>query len=301
MATAKQVMSDPAIQQGRRHRGEHYLRTLVDASDDAIIGHDLHGTILSWNKGAEKIFGYNADEILQQSVSVLIPPGHPNEFPAIMIRLERGEPIEKYETTRIHKDGHLIDVSVTISPVKNKSGVIVGASVIARDITEHWEAQNTILGLRALVDACDDAIIGKTMDGTIISWNKGAEKIYGYKTKEILGRPISVLMPPEHPTEFPEIMIRLQRGEHIERYETTRIHKDGHLIDVSVTISPVKNKDGIVVGASVVARDITEHREAQNTILGLRALVEASEDAIIGKTTDGTIVSWNKGAEKIYG
>jgi PAS domain S-box-containing protein len=306
MSAAKQIIKEaiiqkPAIHKGRRGRGDNYLRTLVDASDDAVIGHDLHGTILSWNKGAEKIYGYKAEEILGQSISVLIPPGHPNEFPAIMIRLQRGEHVEKYEAKRINKDGYPIDVSITISPVENNGGMLVGASVIARDVTEHREAQNTILGLRALVDASNDAIIGKTMDGTIVSWNKGAEKIYGYKAKEILGRSITVLIPPEHPNEFPEIMLRLQRGEHIENYETRRIHKDGHPIDVSVSISPVKNKEGLVVGASVIARDISEHREAQNSILGLRALVDASDDAIIGKTMDGTIISWNKGAEKVYG
>jgi PAS domain S-box-containing protein len=271
MGAAKQVMKEPRIQKpsihkGRHGRGENYLRTLVDACDDAVTGHDLHGTILSWNRGAEKTYGYKADEILGQSISVLIPPGHPNDFPATMIRLQRGEPIEKYEARRIHKDGHPIDVSVAISPMNNKSGTLVGASVIARDITEHREAQNTILGLRARVDASDDAIIGKTMDGTIISWNKGAEKIYGYKAEEILGRSISVLIPLDHSNEFPEIMVRLQRGEHIEKYETRRIHKDGHPIDVSITISPVKNKGGMLVGASVVARDITLQKQADDAL-----------------------------------
>jgi PAS domain S-box-containing protein len=132
---AKLLKFDPGIQKGRRYLGEHYLRALVDASDDAIIGKTTDGTILSWNKGAEKIYGYKAEEILGQSISVLMPRGHPNEFPEIMIRLQRGEQIGKYEARSIHKDGHPIDVSVTISPVKNRGGVVVGASVIARDIT----------------------------------------------------------------------------------------------------------------------------------------------------------------------
>src|SRR5262249_11684059 len=99
--------------------------------------------------------------------------------------------------------------------------------------------------------------------GTIVSWNKGAENIYGYKAEEALGMPISVLMPPDCPNEFPEIMLRLRRGEHISKYEATRIHKDGHPIDVSLTISPVRAKDGNVVGASVIARDITDQKQAQ--------------------------------------
>jgi PAS domain S-box-containing protein len=121
------------------------------------------------------------------------------------------------------------------------------------------------MDLRALVDASDDAIIGKTVDGIIISWNQGAEKIYGYKAEEVLGQSISLLIPPGHPDELPEIMKRLHRGEHIKSSETTRIRKDGQLIDVSVTISPMK-RGGTVVGACVVARDITEQRQAQEAL-----------------------------------
>jgi PAS domain S-box-containing protein len=119
------------------------------------------------------------------------------------------------------------------------------------------------LDLTALIEASDDAIIGKTLDGTIVSWNKGAEKIYGYKADEILGRPISVLIPPGQPDELPAIMKRLRRGQHIKSYETTRVHKDGHFVEVSVTISPVKNKAGTIVGACVVARDITRHKQTE--------------------------------------
>ena len=128
------------------------------------------------------------------------------------------------------------------------------------------EALNTVLSLRALVEASDDAIIGKAMDGTIVSWNKGAEKIYGYTAEEIIGKSISVLISPGHANEFPEIMARLRRGEHIERYETKRIDKHGNAIDVSVTISPVKSSGGMVVGACVVARDITEQRRDQEAL-----------------------------------
>jgi len=119
------------------------------------------------------------------------------------------------------------------------------------------------LGTTAIVEASYDAIIGKTLDGTIVSWNRGAEKIYGYKAEEMLGRSISEPMPPDRPDEFSAIMKALRRGQHIESYETTRVHKDGHLIDVSVTISPVRNNAGIVVGASVVAQDITKHKRAE--------------------------------------
>ena len=122
------------------------------------------------------------------------------------------------------------------------------------------------LDLTAMIEASDDAVIGKTLDGTIVSWNRGAEELYGYEAKEILGRSISVLIPSNRPDELPAIMDRLSRGERIRNYETTRVHKDGHLIDVSVTISPAINKVGMVVGASAVARDITQRKQAEEAL-----------------------------------
>ena len=119
------------------------------------------------------------------------------------------------------------------------------------------------LYLTAIVEASDDAIIGKTLDGIIVSWNKGAEKIYGYKAEEVLGHSIAILQPPGKHDELPGIMKRLRRGQRIESYETTRVHKDGHLIDISVTISPVKDEAGKVVGASAVARDITKRKQKE--------------------------------------
>jgi PAS domain S-box-containing protein len=266
MGVAKSLKSSRIQKVPRKPLKELGLRALVDACDHAIIGTDANGIIVSWNKGAEKICGYKAEEALGRSISILIPPDHPDELPEIMTRLRRGEHIATFETTRIHKDGHPIDLSISISPVIGRGDVVVGASVVAHDITQHKATQNALIDLRALVDASDDAIIGKTADGTIVSWNTGAEKVYGYKSEEALGRSISILIPPDHPDELPEIMTRLRRGEHIATFETTRIHKDGHPIDVSVTISPVKGRGGVVVGATAVARDITKQKETEEAL-----------------------------------
>jgi PAS domain S-box-containing protein len=127
--------------------------------------------------------------------------------------------------------------------------------MISSAIQEVQRERSENLDLRALIDASDDAIIGTDINGTILSWNKGAEKITGYKAEEILGRPVSVFVPPDRFPEHTENLMRLRRGEHIERFETIRIHKDGHPVDVSITISPIKGRGGVVVGASVVARD----------------------------------------------
>lgn len=124
--------------------------------------------------------------------------------------------------------------------------------------------------LAAIVDSTDDAVIGKTMDGTVVSWNPGAERLYGYAPHEIVGKPISILMPPERPDEFPSIMNRLRRGERVDHYETIRITKDGRRLNISVTISPVRDASGTIVGASAIARDITPQKRAIDELIRLR-------------------------------
>jgi PAS domain S-box-containing protein len=124
--------------------------------------------------------------------------------------------------------------------------------------------------LAAIVDSSDDAIIGKTLDGTIISWNRGAEQIYGYRKDEVIGRRIAILIPPDRADELQRIMARLREGKRIDHYQTVRVRKDGRRIDVSVTISPVRGEDGQIVGASTIARDITAQQEAIREALHLR-------------------------------
>jgi PAS domain S-box-containing protein len=150
------------------------------------------------------------------------------------------------------------------------------------DIHEHNEAAQLRGLLAAIVDSSDDAIIGKTLDAIIVSWNAGAEWLYGYSAAEMVGQPIAILIPPDHPDELPTIMNRLKRGERIEHFETQRVHKDGTRLTVSLTISPIRDNTGTIIGASAIARDVTEHRrtEAEREQLLAReraALAEAQE------------------------
>ena len=124
--------------------------------------------------------------------------------------------------------------------------------------------------LAAIVDSTDDAVIGKKLDGTIISWNKGAERIYGYTPDEVIGQPISILIPPDRPDELPGILARLARGERIEHYLTRRAKKSGVVIDVSVTISPVRDETGKIIGASAIARDVTAQQDAVKEAIRIR-------------------------------
>ena len=135
-----------------------FLAAIVESAEDAIVGKTLEGIVTSWNQGAEKVFGYTAEEMIGRSITTLIPPDHPNEEPAILERICRGERVEHYETQRIRKDGQIIDVSLTISPIRNRAGTIVGASKIARDITERKlvEARERE-ALQQARTACEDA------------------------------------------------------------------------------------------------------------------------------------------------
>ena len=246
---------------------------MVESSADAIVGHTLDRRIVCWNRGAESIYGYAPDEVIGQPSSILMLPGQ-NELPAVIERIRRGEQVEHYETRRLRKDGAVIDVSIAVSPISTHDGEVVGVSVVGRDISERKQTEEALLRLAAIVNSSDDAIIGKTMDTTIVSWNRGAERIYGYTAAEVVGRPISILLPPGSEDEVPAIMDRLRRGEKVDHYETKRQRKDGTVIDVSVTVSLIKTRSGQTIGASAVARDITERKQAEaarSTITRLEA------------------------------
>jgi PAS domain S-box-containing protein len=236
---------------------------MAETSADAIVGHTLDPRIVYWNQGAERLYGYAPDEVIGQPSAVLMPPGH-NELPAIIERIRRGELVPHYDTRQRRKDGTVIDVSVAVSPIRTRDNELVGVSVVARDISERKRAEEALARLAAIVDSSEDAIIGKTLDTTIISWNHGAERIYGYTGTEAIGQPIGILLPPGSEDEVPTIMERIRRGEKVEHYETKRQRKDGTIIDVSVTVSPIKTRDGEVIGASAVARDITERKQAES-------------------------------------
>ncbi|MEO8100269.1 MAG: PAS domain S-box protein [Acidobacteriota bacterium] len=250
------------------------LSAIVDSSDDAIISKDLSGIITSWNKSAERLFGYTAEEVIGRSVKVLIPRDRLNEEPEILLRLQHGERVDHFETIRQRKDGTLFAISLTISPVKDATGKIVGASKIAHDLTDRRKSEHADQLLGAIVDSSDDAIISKDLSGIITSWNKSAERLFGYTAEEAVGKHVTLLIPPDRLQEEPEILRKLQNGERVDHFETIRQRKDGALLEISLTISPVRDASGKVVGASKIARDITERRRAEEYIRRLNQDLE---------------------------
>jgi len=157
-------------------------------------------------------------------------------------------------------------VMYNASVYRDRSGEIVGLFAAARDISRLKNAEEKNLWLAAIVESSDDAIIGKTLDGIITSWNKGAATVYGYKDNEVLGKPISLLVPSDRQDEISQFLERISRGKHVEHHETVRRKKDGPEIDVSLTISPIRNAEGRIIGASTIARDITAHKRAEDAL-----------------------------------
>jgi PAS domain S-box-containing protein len=397
-----------------------FLEAIVESSDDAIISKDLHWTITTWNRGAERIFGYTAAEVVGGPISVIVPPEKGQEESEFLRRIAGGERIEHFETVRVRKDGQRVEVSVAISPL-HKDGRIIGASTIARDISAQKrmlrEAQNqrsrlevtlasigdavivtdltaavtfmnsvaegltgwkmdeargqplevvfnivnestrrraenpitralrdgVIIGLAnhtvliarngleyaiddsaapireetgeifgvvlvfrdvtgaraaadfrerlaAIVQSSDDAIVGKDLIGRITSWNAGAMRLFGYTAEEAIGRPISIIIPPDRLQEETMILERLRRGERVEHFETLRVTKDRRKVFVSLTISPIHDAEGHVIGASKIARDITESKRMEQELVEARLRIEKYsqelEQTVQERTTD---------------
>ena len=250
------------------------LAAIVDSSDDAIVSKTLDGVITSWNRGAEQLFGYTAAEAVGRHISLIIPADRRGEEDDVLARIRRGEKIDHFETVRQTKDGRQFPISLTVSPIRDVHGRVIGASKVARDITERQQSDTLRARLAAIVDCSDDAIVSKTLDGVITSWNRGAERLFGYTAADAVGRHISLIIPADRRTEEEDVLARLRRGEKIDHFETVRQTKDGRQIDISLTVSPLKDVHGRVIGASKVARDITERRLAEEALRRERETLE---------------------------
>ena len=214
------------------------LQAIVDSSDDAIVSKTVHGIITSWNRAAEKMFGYSANEVIGRSIRLIIPPELQAEEDYVLGQIRLGERVEHYETARQTKDGRLVDISLTVSPIRNAQGEVVGASKIARDISDRKRLESL---MSAVIDSSDDAIVTKDLNGVITSWNGAAQKMFGYSASEVIGQSIRLIIPPELQAEEDYVLGEIRRGDRIDHYETVRQAKNGRRIDISLTVSPIRN------------------------------------------------------------
>ena len=234
------------------------LDAIISSSDDAIYTKSRDATITSWNPAAERLYGYTAEEAVGKPVAMIVPPARAGEDVMVLGRILRGERVEHYETERLRKDGRIVRVSLTVSPLREGDGTISGASIIARDITDRHAADEGRALLAAIVDASDDAIYAKSRAGVLTTWNAAAERLYGYTAEEAIGRPVAMLIPEHRTGEDTVVLARILGGERVEHFETERRAKDWSLVHVSVSASPVRTSDGTIIGASIVARDIRQ-------------------------------------------
>ena len=242
------------------------LAAIVESSDDAIIAEDLNGLVQTWNRGAEGIYGYSAAEMIGKTMQVLLPPNRMGEEVSILRAIQSGECVHHFATPRVSKGGRSINVSLTVSPIRNRQGRIIGASHVARDVTDRVKFQRAVAHLAAIVDFSDDAIIGKSADGVIETWNGGAERIYGYTASEMIGGSLARLLPEDRLQEEKDILRRIKVGERVSHFDTVRLRKDGTQVEVSLTLSPIRNGAGEIVGVSHVARDITLDRQYEEKL-----------------------------------
>jgi len=254
-----------------------HFAPVVEFSEDPIISQDFDRRIVSWNSAATHVFGYEAEEMIGQPILPTVPPELHQEHEDFHAKLSAGERIDRHETVRVRKSGESFIAAVTIFPVTNETGRIIGATWIVRDISYRKKSDETRFRLAAIVDSADDAIVSKDLNGIVKSWNEGARRMFGYTADEMVGQPILRIIPEELYYEEDEILRKLRAGERVEHYETTRRRKNGEAIEVSVTISPIRDETGRVIGASKIARDISDRRRVE------RLLVQSEKLAATGR------------------
>ena len=280
----------------------------LEAIPDAIVAVDIDGTIVQVNSQTEAMFGYPRGELIGQKIEILVPARYRDQH-----HEHRGSFAHSPKVRRMgagldlkgrRRDGSEFSVEISLSPVSLPEGTFVLSAI--RDISDRKRIEEELrraheeLGRRtiqeigqyqrrlaAIIDSSADAIIGKELDGTITSWNRGAEAMYGYTADEIVGKNISLLTSKDRPDEIPQILARIRSGERIEHYESVRVTKDGRHLNVSISISPIKDPNGKIVGASAIARDITAQRRAEDH------LRQAQKMEAVGRLAGGVAHDFN--------
>jgi PAS domain S-box-containing protein len=250
---------------------EEPFRALLEAAPDAMVIVDDAGVIELVNAQTEAMFGYAREELLGRSVDMLVPerfrshhPGHRRGYTANGQVRPMGAGLE---LSGLRRDGSQFPVEISLSPLETGDGLLVSAAI--RDTSDRKAAEQRIHELAMIVESSRDAILSKTLDGVITFWNAAAARMYGYSAAEAIGRHVSMLAPPGHRGEIDLLLARLRRGEQIDHCETLRVTSDGALLDVDILLWPVRDRDGGIVGACAIARDIAEHRRARREVTRL--------------------------------
>jgi PAS domain S-box-containing protein len=252
----------------RLRQQREWLRVSLSSIADAVIATDIKGLVNFINPTAEALMGWTMAEAANRPLTDLFKiinetTRQPVEDPVAKVLRDGTVVGLANHTVLIARDGKEVPIDDSCAPIRDPGGRMIGVVLVFRDISARRMAEETTSLLVSIVESTDDAILSKSLDGIIVSWNKGAERLYGYSSEEVKGKSVSLLIPPDHLDDFNTIMETLKRGERIENYETERRRKDGEIIHVSLTVSPLKNSAGEITGASAIARDITERKRAE--------------------------------------
>ena len=248
-----------------------YWQTTLDSIGDAVIVTDAHGTVTAMNPVAQRLTGWNlaaAQGRALADVFVIVneETGQPVESPvARVLRTGAATGLANHTLLRT-KQGPEIPIDDSAAPIHDATGRLQGIVLVFRDISERRQAEAASLRLAAIVESSNDAVVGKSLDGIVTSWNAAAERLFGYRAEEMIGQPILRLLPEDRQDEERMILERLRRGERVDHFETVRRTKDGRLLEMSVTISPLRDARGVIIGASKIARDITEQKRAAQAL-----------------------------------
>lgn len=253
-----------------RKRSE-WLRITLASIGDAVISTDAEGCVTFMNGVAESLTGWTQSEATGRplaDVFQIVNEGtrEPGANPALRALKEGTVVGLANHTILIARDRTERFIDDSAAPIRDDSGVAVGAVLVFRDVTERRNAEEAQARLAAIVESSQDAIISKTLDGVIRSWNTGAERLFDYPAHEAIGQPITLIIPPDRRDEEFEILARISQGERIEHFETVRVSKQGRLIDISLTVSPIRDRDGRIIGASKIARDITDRKRVDKAL-----------------------------------
>jgi PAS domain S-box-containing protein len=296
--------------ESKERASREQLLTTLKSIGDAVIATDAQGRVTFMNEVAQTLTGWKLGEAVGRElrqVFQIINEETRNEVESPVEKVLREGRIVGLanHTLLIAKDGTEIPIDDSGAPMRDEEGNINGVVLVFRNITEQRQAEEVRRQLASIVESSVDAIIGKTLDGIIQSWNKSAERLYGYSAEEVIGRPISILVPPDRPEEIPDILSRLRRGERVEYFETKRVKKNGEVMDIALTISPIINAEGTITGAATIARNITERKLAEQALgESKERLKQALEAARMGTwewNIQTGVITWSETLEPLHG
>ena len=268
---AAPLLSGDGVPAARAADAEQRFGALLESAPDAMVIVDGAGTIKLVNAQTEALFGYPREELLGCPVEILVPGRFRGDHPVHRRGYAANQQVRPMgaglDLCGLRRDGSEFPVEISLSPLQTSDGLLVSAAV--RDISDRKAAEERINELALIVESSQDAILTKTLDGVITFWNAAAARMYGYTAQEAIGRHVSILAPPGHEEEIDLLLARIGRGERIDHYETFRLTSTGSFLDVDILVYPVRTRGGAITGGCAIARDITEHKRAQQEITRL--------------------------------